>query len=122
MQYLAARTRPEEMTLPDYRKHRKFEMMHTANVWKQQLMLAGALAVVGPTALASGLGSAREPEVVRVTAPRVEPEIRQTRVDVDVAALIEAVDQAIAKENEQRLEAIGNRRIEIAVSEIRTRG
>jgi hypothetical protein len=97
-------------------------MMHTANVWKQRLMLAGALAVVGPTALASGSGLAREPEIVRVTAPRVEPEIRQTQVDVDVAALMEAVDQAIAKENEQRLEAIGNRRIEIAVSEIRTRG
>lgn len=99
-------------------------MMHTANVWKQQLMLAGTLAVIGPTALASGQGSVREPEIVRVTAPRVEQEIRQTQVDVvvAVAALIEAVDQAIAKENEQRLKAIGNRRIEIALSEIRTRG
>ena len=97
-------------------------MMHTANVWKQQLMLAGALAVIGPTALAAAPGSAREPEIVRVTAPRVEREIRPTHVDVDVATLIKAVDQAIAKDHEQNLEAIRNRRIEIAVSDIRTRG
>ncbi|MGD8339215.1 MAG: hypothetical protein PVH89_00455 [Gammaproteobacteria bacterium] len=96
--------------------------MHTAKDWNQRLMLAGAVALISQAAVGAGTGSAREPEIVRVTAPRVVAEIPRADVEVDVAALIESVNRHIAKQHETDLKAIGARRIELVMSEIPTRG
>ena len=97
-------------------------MMQKAMDWKQRLMLAGAMALLSPAALSAEAIRASKLEVITVTAPRVVPELRQTRIEVDVAGLIETVDRQIANDQAKELEAIGSRRIELAVIEVPTRG
>ena len=94
----------------------------TAMEWKQRLMLTGVVALLSPVALSAEVTPAGQLDVITVTAPRVVSEVRPTKIEVDVAALIDAIEERIADDQEQNLEAIGGRRIELAIVGIPTRG
>jgi len=98
-------------------------MMQTAMERKPKAALVGVLALLfSQAALSAGPDAPRAPEVIRVTAPRVETVAPQSRIEVDVAALIEAVNRQIARKLAEDLDAIGVQRIEFAISEVPSRG
>lgn len=96
--------------------------MRTAMDWKQRLMLTGVIGLLSPVALSAEAIPAGKLEVITVTAPRVVAEVRPTKIEVDVAALIDAIEERIADDQAQDLKAIGGRRIELATVGIPTRG
>ena len=94
-------------------------MMQTRMEATLRVMLAAALVVSNQAATSAANG---EPDVIRATAPRVEADVRQSKIEVDVAALIEAVDRRVAEDLKKDLEVIGAPRIELAISEAPSRG
>ena len=97
-------------------------MMRTTMDWQQRLLLAGAAALLGPAALSAEVTPAGEVEVMTVTAPRVVCEVRPTKIEFDLDGLIDAIDKRIADDQQHDLEAIGTRRIELAMVEVPPRG
>lgn len=91
---------------------------------KQSLLVAGALALFSQGALSGDASAARsEPEELRVTAPRPQQiELASPVIKIDASELIEALNRRLAKDLEKSLDAIGNSRIELAISEVSTRG
>lgn len=96
--------------------------MQIAKDWKQRLMLAGAMAFLSPAALSAEAIRASKMDVITVTAPRVVAEVRRTRIEFDLARLIDSIEKQIANDQARDLEAIGTRRIELAIIELPTRG
>ena len=60
----------------------------TAMEWKQRLILTGVAALLSPVALSAEVTPAGQLDVITVTAPRVVSEVRPTKIEVDMAALI----------------------------------
>ena len=60
--------------------------------------------------------------VITVTAPRQAIEIASPELESDLSATIESLNRLLAKELEQRMDAIEAERIELAIAEVPTRG
>jgi hypothetical protein len=97
----------------------------TTKTWmkgKRHILIAGALGLFSQAALSGEANASSTQEVLRVTAPRLEVATAELRIETNTDAVIEAINRRIAKDLERSLEAIGNKRIEIAASEFPTRG
>lgn len=87
------------------------------------LLVAGALALFSQGALSGDASAARnEPEELIVTAPRPQSEFVSPVIEIDAKALIEALNRRLAEDLKKSLDEINNSRIELAVSEVPTRG
>lgn len=97
----------------------------TTKTWmkgKRHILIAGALGLFSQAALSGEAKADSEPEQLRVSAPRFEIATTDVRIEANTDAVIEAINRRIAQDLERSLEAIGNKRIEIAASEFPTRG
>ena len=99
-------------------------MKQTVTKRKLGLLVAGALALIGQVAVSAEAVATKAPEtmdVVTVTAKRPEqPEVKT--IEADASATIEAINRRIESDLEKSLERIGAPRIELAISEVPTRG
>lgn len=102
-------------------------MKQTVTERKPGLLVAGALALISQSALGGDSETHRAPvatqDVVTVTAPRPdEPGFESYVLETNVQALIEAIGRRIERDLEQSVDSIGRNRIELAISEVPTRG
>ena len=98
-------------------------MMQTVTERKRNLLVAGVLALISQGALSGEVAPvSTRMEVVRVTAPRPASQIVDARIEVRAAELIEAINARIEKDLRKSLDAIRPTRIELAISEVPTRG
>ena len=97
--------------------------IQTVTERKLSLLVAGALALFSQGALSGDASAARsEPEELTVTAPRPQIELANPVIEFDASELIEALNRRLAKDLEKSLDAISKSRIELAISEVTTRG
>jgi hypothetical protein len=100
---------------------------------KLELLAAGVLAVTSQSAWSGDsivIGgepeairmTARQPEVIRVTAQRPTIEVASPIIEIDASEVIEALNRRLAADLEEIFDAIQSSRIELAVSEVATRG
>lgn len=64
----------------------------------------------------------QETPVIKVSAQRETIEIERPRLESDLAPTIESLNRLLAKDLEQRMKAIEIERIELAITEVPTRG
>lgn len=84
--------------------------------------LVAVLALFGQNALGDEVSPSRDPDVIRVTTQRPVDTLTDTRIEIDAQAIIDAIDRRFAEDLEKSLEALGVERIELAISEVPTRG
>jgi len=90
---------------------------------KLSLLVAGALALTSQVAVSGDPSAARsEPEELTVTAPRPQIGFVSPAIEIDTKELIEALNRRLKEDLEKSLDAIGKSRIELAISEVTTRG
>jgi len=87
------------------------------------ILVAGALALLSQGALGGEANTAgSEHEQLRVTAPRPHVELADPRIETDTSAVIEALNRRLAEDLEKSLREISGSRIELAISDVATRG
>jgi hypothetical protein len=89
---------------------------------KRQILALGALGLMSHAALSSEAKTKPEAELLTVSASRAEIAIADPRIETDTDAVIDAINRRIEEDLVRSLEAIGNARIQLAVSEFPTRG
>ena len=89
---------------------------------KRRILVMGALGLFSHAALSSEVEANGKTEQLTVSASRAEIAVVDPRIETDTDAVIDAINRRIAEDLARSLEAIGNARIELAVSEFPTRG
>jgi len=98
-------------------------MTHTVTERKHRILVAGALALISQSAFSGDANAAKaEPEVLTVTAQRPSTATTEPRIETDIKAHIDALNERFESDLKKDLEAIGKSRIELVISEVPTRG
>ena len=88
----------------------------------KRILIVTTLGLFSQAALSGEAKASNEPEQLRVFAARPEITVADTRIETNTDAVIDAINRRIAQDLKRSLEEIGNARIELAVSELPTRG
>lgn len=89
---------------------------------KRRILVVAALGLFSQAALSGDAKADGKTEHLKVSATTAEIAIADPRIETDTDAVIDAINRRIAEDLARSLEAIGNARIQLAVSEFPTRG
>jgi hypothetical protein len=98
-------------------------MIKTIKAGKSRVLIAGALALMSQGVWSEEGQAAKDAAAdITVSIPNQAIEVVAEKLQASASEHIDALDQRIARDLADRLEAIGDSRFELAIAEVPTRG